>query len=186
MYDEVIPLFEDDDSGTGYQLHPFFTNLTLGNTARNPHPDVFCLSVDGNRNSSNKPDLIMGIGKLFVNINEEHREKPVSKWTEYEVFVDFNLGLWMIFDDKATLHDYNGWCKLDSELANPQGKNLEDRKPIFTYAKFSTSLREVESAFFADALALVQDTKIKLLKPARVSQAENQEINDILYIRRSQ
>ncbi|KAI0105045.1 hypothetical protein GGR51DRAFT_520666 [Nemania sp. FL0031] len=96
--DLVVPLFEDIASATEYQWHPSFTNLDPGNLADNPHPDIFYLSVDGRRlplDDPERPQLVLGIGRLFVNTKGGDREH-VSKWTGYEIFVDYELGLWLV------------------------------------------------------------------------------------------
>jgi hypothetical protein len=94
MREEAIPLFVDGndyrDDSVDCQLHPHYTSLELGRTARRPHNELCRLSIDGN--TLEDPDLIIGIGRLFVNIGDG-RGGRISKWTGYEVFVDEMLAL---------------------------------------------------------------------------------------------
>lgn len=95
MSQEAIPLFVDVDSSTDYQLHPHYTTLELRNAVLQPHPEIFRLSIDGT--TLKDPNLVCGIGRLFVNSDNAETGRT-SRWTGYEVFVDNNLALWMVFD----------------------------------------------------------------------------------------
>ncbi|KAI1162110.1 hypothetical protein F5B18DRAFT_625302 [Nemania serpens] len=177
MNDEMIPLFEDDASATGYQLQPCFTDLALGDFAANPHPDIFSLSVDGERvalNNSDLPQLVMGIGRLFVNVDCGDQGR-LSKWTGYEVFVDYELGLWMIFNSESRSHDHNGWYQFSFKLATSQNQRPQDGDPMFDYAKFCDSLCRIASTSFDDARALFEKTKSWGM--VSVSQVEKDDIN---------
>ncbi|KAI1193304.1 hypothetical protein F5X97DRAFT_328672 [Nemania serpens] len=177
MHDEVIPLFEDDASATGYQLHPCFTNLPLDSFATNPHAVIFALSIDGRRvplNNSDLPQLVMGIGRLFTNADYGEQGR-LSKWTGFEVFVDYELGLWMIFNSESRSHDNAGWYQLSSKLVASQDQSPQDREPTFGYAKFCDSLCRIASTSFEDARVLVEKTKT--LGTVSVSQVEEDEIN---------
>ncbi|KAI0096963.1 hypothetical protein GGR51DRAFT_488248 [Nemania sp. FL0031] len=182
MYDEVIPLFEDD-STTGYQLHPSFTRIGLGQAAVNPHADVFYLSTGGNRLPLDDPDglqLVMGIGRLFVNFKSDN-ENYLSKWTGYEVFVDRKLGLWMVFDRQLSLHKHGGWYEFGSKLVSPEDQDVQNTEPSFDFAKFWGSLPRIEEATFNDVRALIESTK--QLGKVQVSQIEKEEFNSIVHSR---
>ncbi|KAI0537830.1 hypothetical protein GGR58DRAFT_470037 [Xylaria digitata] len=179
LCDEVIPLFDDDDSSTGYQLHPSFTNIALGSSDSDPHPDVFSLSVDGEKGRINKsygPGVVMGIGRLFVNTSCADNGR-LSKWTGYEVFVDHELGLWMVFDNQSKFHDHDGWYQFDCKLVSPQSQQPPEREPIFDYAKFCDPIRDVSSNSFNKALELAEKTKT--LGAARMSQVSKKDINNL-------
>ncbi|KAI1121319.1 hypothetical protein F5Y10DRAFT_256530 [Nemania abortiva] len=183
MYDDVIPLFDDDASSTGYQLHPSFTNLTLGDRAEDPHSDVFCLSADGQKALPNTPDgpqLIMGIGRLFVNVRGGDNGY-LSKWTGYEVFVDYEMGLWMVFDSRSRMHNHGGLYEFDCGLVKPKLK--PHNETTFGYARFCYSLCDIETTSFNDSRAMVERTK----KPGNigVSQVERKELYDTIQIRKS-
>ncbi|KAI0544253.1 hypothetical protein F4679DRAFT_591532 [Xylaria curta] len=180
MYDEVVPLFDDDNSSTGYQLHPSFTSLALSDVAQNPHPEIFCLSVDGkgvSLNTTDGPHLIMGIGRLFVNAKAGDKGH-LSKWTGYEVFVDYELGLWMVFDAQSKTYDHRGWYQFSCKLVKPD-QHPQNVEPIFSYAKFCDSLHNLSSASFESALALVEKTKAP--GTTMISQVQKEEIHDILH-----
>ncbi|KAI8951941.1 hypothetical protein F4801DRAFT_578038 [Xylaria longipes] len=47
--------------------------------------------------------LVMDIGRLYVKANRGQRAR-MSYWTGYEVLVDYELGLWMVFDNFTQRH----------------------------------------------------------------------------------
>ncbi|RYC62410.1 hypothetical protein CHU98_g3809 [Xylaria longipes] len=47
--------------------------------------------------------LVMDIGRLYVKANRGQRA-GMSYWTGYEVLVDYELGLWMVFDNFTQRH----------------------------------------------------------------------------------
>ncbi|KAJ8124876.1 hypothetical protein O1611_g8764 [Lasiodiplodia mahajangana] len=180
MRDEAIPLFEDDASATDYQLHPSFTGLDLGMAAENAHPEIFCLSTDGERISLGQPDrpqLVMGIGRLFVNTHNGGSER-LSKWTGYEVFVDCELGLWIVFDRSSTSANHDGWFEFNSKLVTPQNHPLQEKQPFFDYAKICDSFSRVNSLSFEMALDSINESRGS--GRVRVSQVEKKEVNDTL------
>ncbi|KAF2972762.1 hypothetical protein GQX73_g711 [Xylaria multiplex] len=183
MYNEVFPLFDDDDSSTGYQLHPSFTNLPLQIPAANPHPEIFCLSVAGEKISLNEsfgPHLVMGIGRLFVSTNCGN-DGWLSKWTGYEVFVDYDLGLWMVFDDQSKSHNHGGWYQFGCKLLSPQSQDLQDGERTFGYAKFCNKIGNISSNSFDNAMELVRKTQTS--GSARINQIGREEIIETLHIR---
>ena len=102
MQGYAIPLFMDGDgqgdNSVDYQLHPRFSSLELRKNSTRPQDGLRRLSLDDSMLED--PDLIIGIGRLFVNTGHPKLGRT-SKWTGYEVFVDKELALWMVFDRRS-------------------------------------------------------------------------------------
>lgn len=100
--EDAIPLFVDGedhrDDSEDYQMHPHYTLLELSKTATKPHNELCHLSFDGDM--LEYPKLVIGIGRLFANVGNGKAERTF-KWTDYEVFVDKELALWMVFDKQS-------------------------------------------------------------------------------------
>ncbi|KAI1178682.1 hypothetical protein F4777DRAFT_537550 [Nemania sp. FL0916] len=144
----AIPLFEYSEASEDYQLHTTYTSLSVDQLAENPNQQGFGLTIDGKRVELNKsifPSFVIDLGRLFVNFPRDGDGERVSKWTGYEVFVDFDLALWIVFDTQAIGHPGK-----DYHLLNPKGLSQlydesVDKMPQFGVAKLCKSLRNVKS-----------------------------------------
>jgi hypothetical protein len=136
--------------------------LELGQSATQPHAELFRLSIDDE--TLEDPNIVMGIGRLFVNVSKSQIER-ISKWTGYEVFVDKELALWMVFDRKSTEQYTGGWYPLQCRLSQSISQDTGDEQPsrvleraIFDIACFLPSLRDITVAQFNSASKKVQET----------------------------
>ena len=169
MRKDAIPLFVDgDDSGDDskeYQLHPCYTFLELRKEATRPHNELLRLYI--NNNMLEAPDLVIGIGRLFVNyrIGEAGR---TSKWTGYEVFVDRELALWMVFDTQSLNPRAADWYPLPCRLSHSIPADSDDAQRALSYvskerrldiACFLPSLRDLADAKFKTAGEMVRKTR---------------------------
>jgi hypothetical protein len=154
MCEDAIPLFVDDsgDDSEDYQLHPCYTFLDLDKTARQPHDELFRLSIDNNM--LEVPNLVTGIGRLFVNVSNGKAGRT-SKWTGYEVFVDQKLALWMVFDRHSINPLAADWypfpCRPSHPILQDSGDEQRDlryasKKRLFDIACFLPSLRDLANA----------------------------------------
>jgi hypothetical protein len=188
MRQDAIPLFVDgdasDDDSKDYQLHPCYTFLELGKTAKLPHNDLFHLSVDDN--VLDVPNLVIGIGRLFVNVSNGEAGRT-SKWTGYEVFVDQELALWMVFDRHSINPRAADWYPLPCRLSHSILQDSGDEQRVLSYASkerlfdiacFLPSLRDLADAEFKTASEKVQKTSQS--GKMRVGQVERSEINKLL------
>ena len=184
MREDAIPLFVDgddySDDSEDYQLHPHYTLLELGETTRKPHNELCRLSIDGN--TLEDPNLVIGVGRLFVNVGNGKAERT-SKWTGYEVFVDKELALWMVFDRHSIDPRAADWYPFPCWLSHPtlQDSGDEQRVPkerLFDIACFLPSLRDLADADFKTASEKVQE-KIRCGE-MRVCQVERSEIDKLL------
>ena len=188
MRQDAIPLFVDgdasDDDSKDYQLHPCYTFLELGKTAKLPHNDLFHLSVDDN--VLDVPNLVIGIGRLFVNVSNGEAGRT-SKWTGYEVFVDQQLALWMVFNRHSINPRAADWyplpCRLSLSIPRDYGEEQQVlssalKEPRFDIACFLLSLRDLADAKFETALQQVQFQS--RLGKMKVDQVERSEIIRLL------
>ena len=188
LREDAIPLFVDgDDHGNDsedYQLHPRYTLLELGKTATQPHDELCRLSIDDNMLED--PNLVIGIGRLFVNVSDGKAGRT-SKWTGYEVFVDKELALWMVFDRHSIDPRAADWYPLSCRLSHPILQDSGDEQrvlssaskaPRFDIACFLPSLRDLAGAEFKTASEKVQE-KTRSGK-MRVCQVERIEVDKLL------
>ncbi|KAF2489637.1 hypothetical protein BU16DRAFT_544024 [Lophium mytilinum] len=187
IWEDAIPLFTDGDpkeaASTDYQLHPCYTRLKLRKAALQPHPDIFRLCT---RSRCIYKKVVLGIGCLFVNIQTNNGRK--SKWTGYEMFVDQNLRLLMVFDSGSLKHAMKDWfpfgCRLS--LSRPQNtsnkqhncfKILEEAP--FGWAVVSDSLQSIHQVSFDDVNKMVADTFQNTTGVIQADQLEIHYINTI-------
>lgn len=188
MREDAIPLFVDgddySDDSEDYQLHPHYTLLELGKTARRPHNELCRLSMNGN--TLEDPALVIGIGRLFVNVGNGKAGRT-SKWTGYEVFVDKELALWMVFDRRSIDPRAADWypfpCRLSHETLRDsddeqRGMSYTSKERRFDIACFLPSLRDLANAEFKTSKEKVQE-KIRC-GDMRVCQVERSEIDKLL------
>ena len=188
MREDAIPLFVDgDDSGDDskdYQLHPCYTLLELGKTATQPQDEIFRLSIDDI--VLEVPNLVIGIGRLFVNVSNGKAGRT-SKWTGYEVFVDQELALWMVFDRHSIDPRAANWYPLPCRLSHSNLQDSGDEQRVLSYelkerlfdiACFLPSLRDLADAEFKTASEKVQKTSQS--GKMRVGQVERSEIDKLL------
>lgn len=165
------------DDSEDYQLHPHYTSLEVGKTATGPHNDLCRLSINGS--TLEDPKLVIGIGRLFVNVSNAKAERT-SKWTGYEVFVDNELALWMVFDRHSNDPLAEDWYPVPCRLSHPtlQDTNDEQRARRFDVACFLTSLRDLANANFKTASEKVQEKSRR--GEMRVCEVERSEIDKLL------
>ena len=191
MREDAIPLFVDGDEyrddSEDYQLHPHYTLLELGKTATKPHNELCRLSIDGN--TLEDPNLVIGIGRLFVNVGNG-RAGRTSKWTGYEVFVDKELALWMVFDRHSINPRAAVWYPIPSRLSHLALQDSGDQRVMsytsevrrfdiaFDIACFLPSLRDLANADFKTASEKAQE-KIRCGE-MRVCKVERSEIDKLL------
>ena len=183
MREDAIPLFVDGDDcrddSVDYQLHPHYTLLELDKTARRPHTELCRLSINGDRIEN--PPFVIGIGRLFVNVGNGEAGRT-SKWTGYEVFVDKQLALWMVFDrhsiDPRAADWYPYSCRLSHSTLqdSDEGPRVircapEERR--FDIGCFLPCLRDLANAKFTTASEKVQE--YKWCGEIRVCQMERSE-----------
>ena len=168
MHGDAIPLIVDgddhSDDSVDYQLHPHYTLLEPGKTARKPYNELCRLSINGN--TLEDANLVIGIGRLFVIVGNG-RAGRTSRWTSYEVFVDKELALWMVFDRYPIDPQAEDWYPFSCRLSHPtlQDSGAEQRvincrlKALhFDIACFLPSLRHPANAGFKTASEKVQET----------------------------
>jgi hypothetical protein len=169
MRKDAIPLFVDgddsEDDSKEYQLHPCYTFLEVRKTATQPHSELLRLYIDDNVLEA--PDLIIGIGRLFVNYRAGEAGRT-SKWTGYEVFVDRRLALWMVFDTQSLNPRAVDWYPLPCKLSHSISADSDDAQRALSYvskerrldiACFLPSLRNLVDANFKTAGEMVQKTR---------------------------
>ncbi len=129
--------------------------------------------------------MVMGIGRPFVNIGKS-QNKRISKWTGYEVFVDKELALWMVFDRKSTEQYTCGWYPLQCRLSQSISQDTRDEqhscvleKAIFDIACFLPSLRSIAVDEFNTASKKVQETRRQ--GKIKVDQLDRREADNRLF-----
>lgn len=86
-----------------------------------------------------------------------------QKWTGYEIFVDYNLGLWIVFDSYSKDHKHHGWYPFDCILATLQSR----REKMVGFGKVWDYLPKLSSASFDDALDAAK--KMQRIEITRIS-----------------
>ena len=188
MRGDAMPLIVDgddhSDDSVDYKLHPHYTLLELGKTARKPHNELCRLSINGNMLED--ANLVVGIGRLFVIVGNG-MDGRTSRWTGYEVFVDKELALWMVFDRHSIDPRAEDWYPFSCRLSHPalQDSGAEQRvinwrpKSLpFDIACFLPSLRDPANARFKTASEKVQETI--QCGGMRVCQVERSELDKLL------
>lgn len=182
MRDDAVPLFVDGDEhghdSEDYQLHPHHTMLERGKTVTKPHYELLSLSIDGN--TLEDPNLVIGIGRLFVNASHGKAERT-SKWTGYEVFVDKELALWMVFDRLSIDPRASDWYPISCRLSHPILQDSDDyasKARRFDIACFLPSLRDLADAEFKTASEKVQE-KFRSGK-IRICQVDRSDVDKLL------
>jgi hypothetical protein len=159
MRKDAIPLFAEEgdaeSDSTDYQLHPHYTLLEFGKTATQPDDNILQISIDSTTNQH--PIHAIGVGRLFVNANNGKGQR-FSKWTGYEVFVDWDLALWMVFDRRSLNPRAEGWYPESCPLSHPnlQQSSDESKEQLFDIACFFPSLCDLKDAKFNTASERVQ------------------------------
>jgi len=155
MRKDVIPLFThgdtSGDASEDYQLHPGRTWLDVDTAAAQPHKELFCLMKDDETLPA--PITVIGIGRLFINTSAD-TGKRTSKWTGYEVFVDQELALWIVFDRKSHYPPAADWYPVPIRL----GHDDEPQVGPFDIARLLPSLHDLANASFKGARDTVQQT----------------------------
>ncbi|KAI0187064.1 hypothetical protein EV127DRAFT_499877 [Xylaria flabelliformis] len=159
LFNEAIPLFEDADGLEQYRIRPSLHRLKMRKATFDHCQDVIGLSYLNSTNNKRKDihiggpvgaRLVVYIGQLCVYLRGGRRR---STWTGYDVFVDYALGLWMVFNNhvnhdrplSGTKHHFP--CKLTKP------SNMEST--YFDFAKFCESLHEIETTTLEKAIELV-------------------------------
>ncbi|KAK0512969.1 hypothetical protein JMJ35_004986 [Cladonia borealis] len=185
MSEDGIPLFVDGDDSwddsEDYQLHPHYPWMEVGKTATEPHNDFCRLSIDGNRLED--PNLVIGIGRLFVNFVNAKAERT-SKWTGYEVFLDKELALWMVFDRHSNNPRAEDWYLVPCRFSHTTLQDSSEEQRVmskerrFDIACFLPSLRDLANADFKTASEKVQEGN--RCGDMRVCEVERKEIDKLL------
>lgn len=130
MNTDAIPLFEDSETDTDYQLHPCYPRLPIGKKVQDPHLYLHYLYSDEDSFYC-KDALVIPLGRLFIN----HKTKPdkhgkisrLSKWTGYEVFLGLGFRILIAFNRNSLAERQYGWypvaCRLFSRDTNNISKN---------------------------------------------------------------
>ncbi|KAI1752773.1 hypothetical protein F4782DRAFT_530260 [Xylaria castorea] len=187
LFNEAIPLFEDDDGLEEYRLRPSPCRLRMSNTVIDHFPGVIGISASDSTNDqrvevhlgdSVGARIVMAIGQLCVHLRGGREE---SYWTGYDVFVDYDLSLWMIFNNyiHSDLHSpapkYHFPCKLT------EGDPSNMKCPNFEFAHFCSSLHEIESTTLEEAVKLVEECYGSLSRGRiEFDQISTKEMNCIL------
>jgi hypothetical protein len=125
MRREAIPLFENSYADEDYQLHPSYSWLTSGKSAKDPDPKFYHLSCGEDAQPLNA-DLFMPLGRLFVNAKNDDRfnervpnsgSTRLTRWTGYEVFISTDLSLWIAFDEKSLASHASPWYPVSCDIA---------------------------------------------------------------------
>ncbi|OAL29577.1 hypothetical protein AYO22_01991 [Fonsecaea multimorphosa] len=96
--------------------------LNFERDAVQPDDNIFQISFDDASQTTNQGLIhAIGIGRLFVNVSDAEDQR-ISKWTGYEVFVDWDLALWMVFDPHSLNPRAKGWYPEYCTLAHPSLK----------------------------------------------------------------
>lgn len=130
-------------------------------------------------------NLVIDIDRLFVNVSHGKAGR-ISKWTGYEVFVDKELALWMMFDRHSIDPRAAGWYPLSCRLSDPilqdydkeQVLSYASKAPRFDIACFLPSLHDLADAEFKTASEKVQE-KMRSGN-MRICQVERIEIDKFL------
>lgn len=108
--EEAIPLLESNIDGVfeDYQLHPSYSWLTPGKSAKDPDFLFYRLSCAENISIALQiPNLFIPLGRLFVNAkngkgNRFDKERcnsnrsRLTRWTGYELFLGNDKAVWMV------------------------------------------------------------------------------------------
>ena len=164
---EAVPLFTLASGSVreDYQLHSGSSDLELDKAEKVPSFDLFYLSIDEKaareaRESGNSDILgvVMVLGRLFVRGAGESRKK-YAKWTGYEVLVDAELQLWMVFDKTSTDSEDRSIYPVICTLADPF-----DQDEHFDIARLC-ALNEIGGVISLDEVQTsVHQTKIRTEK----------------------
>ena len=188
MQEDAIPLFVDGDDSRDdsedYQLQSHYTWIEVGKTATHPDNDLCRLPINGN--TLEDPNLVIGIGRLFVNFRNAKAERT-SKWTGYEVFVDKELALWMVFDRHSNNPRAEDWYPFPCRLSHTTLQDSSEEQRVMSYtsserrfdiACFLPSLRDLANADFKTASEKVQEGN--RCGDMRVCEVERKEIDKLL------
>ncbi|KAI1129675.1 hypothetical protein F5Y10DRAFT_237728 [Nemania abortiva] len=112
MSNTAIPLFPERSGGIDYQVHPCYSQLQEQHLrdVDKPHFYVSSITVDDKR------FLVIPFGRLFVNTPDDENQTGLSKWTGYEVLLDINRNLWLIFDQRSLSYRWSGWYPVRCNL----------------------------------------------------------------------
>lgn len=124
MDNDAIPLFEDPETDTDYQLHPCYPRLPIGKKVQDPN--LYLHYLYSGEDLYSKDAYVIPLGRLFINKNTEPDERSKlprpSKWTGYEVFLDLGFRIWIAFNRNSLAEQHYGWypvaCRLFSQDIN--------------------------------------------------------------------
>ena len=109
---------------------------------------------------SEQPEIVVPIGKLFIN------KSGHSMWTGYEVLVNFNMELWIVYTlDEVDPHEsYPEEVRLSKwnlPGCKEEGEDKIGEPPTIRISRLWDSLKTVESATFLDAGIFVRQSSIR-------------------------
>lgn len=111
MNTDAIPLFEDPETETDYQLHPCYPRLPIGQRVQDPNLYLHYLYSD--EDFYFKSAYVIPLGRLFINIKTKPDERDkiprLSKWTGCEVFLDRGFQILVAFNRNSLTERQHGW-----------------------------------------------------------------------------
>ena len=165
-------------------MHSHYTFLEVGKTAAEPHNKLCRLSINGN--TSEHPNLVIGIGCLFFDLGNGKAERN-SGWAGYKVFLDKELALWLVFDRLSIDPQAKDWYPFPCRLSHPTLQDSGDEQRVisstskerrFDIVYFLPFLHDLANAELKKASEKVQE-KIPCGE-MRVCQVERGEIDKLL------
>lgn len=158
MRREAIPLLESNIDGVfeDYQLHPSYSWLTRGKTAKDPDLMLYRLSC-AEKVTLQIPNLFIPLGRLFVNAENGNRfakrcnsnRSRLTRWTGYEIFISSDLAVWIVFDEDSFISHARPWYPVSSGITQFCKCGI---------ARLLPSLSELEHATVEDAIESIKVT----------------------------
>lgn len=124
MSTEAIPLFEDPETDTDYQLHPCYPQLPVGKNV--PDPSLYLEYLYSGEDLYSKNAHVIPLGRLFINTKTKPDERGqisrLSKWTGYELYLGLGFQILLAFNRDSLAERQYGWypvaCRLLSQDTN--------------------------------------------------------------------
>lgn len=128
MNTDAIPLFEDPETGTDYQLHPCYPRLPIGKKVQDPNLYLHYLYSDEGFYS--KDAFVIPLGRLFINNKTKPDERGkisrLSKWTGYEVFLGLGFKILVAFNTDSLAERQYGWYPVACRLFSQDTNNISE------------------------------------------------------------
>lgn len=128
MNTDAIPLFEDPETDTDYQLHPCYPRLPISKKVQDPNLYLHYL-YSGEDLYSKDADVIP-LGRLFINNKTKPDERGkisrLSKWTGYEVFLGLSFQILLAFNRNSLVERQYGWYPVACRLLSQDTNNISE------------------------------------------------------------